>query len=1292
MIGTQSQSVTPSVTPQGYPTFQSAYDTKSDHQPASVPVKSIRSNPSIPLPESRVATSLSSTPSVTTKQHPTSQLNVPSSSVAAAAHNAVLNGTGSGGMLVDNYSSQASLQAPHAEPRAVNVAETAAVLKLQHDNRMLQQENEQAVSDIEILKQQVAETEDLLQNERKARSKVEEKYLELQSASTVRIMEGKIAGLQSMLEDKVYQQEQIHAEKASLEGKINSLETDRLDLQHIINDLETRAGHSGIAQQELQRQLDTARSEIKVMENDYAAKREKWHQVELQHQQEILERDRNEDAMNQELRTKNRIVQEIEMEKASQVDQIHALQSELDALTRHIESIEKEKQTIHDTLMEAHRDVEIISSESEQRKVVTDGIKEELQRESEKVRSMLADLRSADNQRVELENRLRATDHEVSRLLAVEENSKYLTESLTRTEEDLKNESANHTEARERIAELENRLKETKELQFHLQQAEAEVAAKNEAIERMHGSIERNASETTQLQQEISKGREVANALQNEVEAAREHAASLSDKMVGLEMEAQRCNVLEGKIRMFEELLERKTDELRVATTETTKASMAARELQHRLGEIPELERKVEAAQQEHNELLFHQKDILAELQNADARVKELESHIGSQNATMESDKVRIAELEGLIQNQQHELAEGATLHQHIADLEAAHCNTKNDLEAARNETASTNQEKSLLQHELDSTKSILSQQQERVEQQLAQIETLQVESGKQLILLQEREKDHTRMVSELEQRSGEINDLKHDLRLLKEEFDQLSTTKASLEEQNATITDSMDTCKREMLKLKEDLSLKTAQLSTENEKSADLQVKVVSMEADAVKSSTLEGKIAALQEVNESKTKELESTRQLVNTLKEKLEDANAEAELSSQLEARIKDLRTQVSIQLSDLERLEAEESRKAAALIEAKKELDKEVEKGRSRDKQLEDERARSSAIQERLQRLEAAAAARSTLEGKLSGLEILAESKESELRATLSETGQLRQKVKELEGQLSQRARVEDVIQEAQTQLQIKNDTIARLEKDELKRRGVLDEQYKELISMGEKVKQLEVNLQSESMKRVETEARLKEVIREGEMRIRAEEGETRERDLEVHRLTAEVREARDKLSITEKHLRLHDCRISESQEESNRLRIVLAKAEEEKGSLSAQAADLKRQLEAEKSLVAKAADYETEIGLQREREDRSIRSIQMACDQKLREERSRSERLEKEILKLKEELAFSANAHNSMTRGRSYETTATTESVGSYTRDFQSLHLRDKADNLAAEWERTKESVARLQSQLKSGKQ
>ena len=123
-------------------------------------------------------------------------------------------------MLVDNYSSQAS-QVPHSEviQRDVSgVTETAVVLKLQHDNRMLLQENEQAAADLEALRHQIAETEDLFQTERKCRSEVEEKYLELQSTSTVRIMEGKVAGLQSMLEDKVFQQEQILSEKTTLEG------------------------------------------------------------------------------------------------------------------------------------------------------------------------------------------------------------------------------------------------------------------------------------------------------------------------------------------------------------------------------------------------------------------------------------------------------------------------------------------------------------------------------------------------------------------------------------------------------------------------------------------------------------------------------------------------------------------------------------------------------------------------------------------------------------------------------------------------------------------------------------------------------------------------------------------------------------------------------------------------------------------------------------------------------------------------------------------------------------------
>ena len=93
----------------------------------------------------------------------------------------------------------------------------------------------------------------------------------------------------------------------------------------------------------------------------------------------------------------------------------------------------------------------------------------------------------------------------------------------------------------------------------------------------------------------------------------------------------------------------------------------------------------------------------------------------------MENEKHQMSELEEVIRRQQHELAEGAALHQHISELEAAHGNTKSDLEASRHSISVANQEVALTQHELNTTKSQLSQHQERVEQQLTQIESLQV-------------------------------------------------------------------------------------------------------------------------------------------------------------------------------------------------------------------------------------------------------------------------------------------------------------------------------------------------------------------------------------------------------------------------------------------------------------------------------------------------------------------------------------------------------------------------------------
>ena len=80
-------------------------------------------------------------------------------------------------------------------------------------------------------------------------------------------------------------------------------------------------------------------------------------------------------------------------------------------------------------------------------------------------------------------------------------------------------------------------------------------------------------------------------------------------------------------------------------------------------------------------------------------------------------------------------------------------------------------------------------------------------------------------MVADIEQRVGETNNLKSELKHVKDELEQLTISKQSLDDKNILLNQSNEVIKNEISSLKDELVLKSAQLTTENERSADLQV-----------------------------------------------------------------------------------------------------------------------------------------------------------------------------------------------------------------------------------------------------------------------------------------------------------------------------------------------------------------------------------------------------------------------------------------------------------------------------------
>eukprot|EP01059_Diplonema_ambulator_P034532 TRINITY_DN7781_c0_g1_i3.p1 TRINITY_DN7781_c0_g1~~TRINITY_DN7781_c0_g1_i3.p1 ORF type:complete len:1371 (+),score=499.88 TRINITY_DN7781_c0_g1_i3:1780-5892(+) len=1148
----------------------------------------------------------------------------------------------------------------------------------------------------------IKEIEKELFTEQRKRSELEAKLLELQSSSTIRVLEGKVAGLQSMLEEKSLEHERTMSHGANTQMRVNELLNNYNHANSIVEDLENQLGHHVVRIQELERNLEKSMQQKENLESLLESHQRSANIEKREHEDALAEKERTEHALRSDLRVKTRQAEEAEMEKLSCRDEITSLHKELERTKMRLNDIISERGNIERRAVEAEEHAERLGSQNAQLKVVSEGLKSELDRESDKTRSVINDLRASEAQRVELEERMRHAEQEVSRLMALEDKCNYLEGGLERAEEDIRNELKMHNETRQRLKEAEERLGDVSRLQHQLLQAEAEVAAKTEAIERMHETIEGHSATVNKLKGDVEKERKTIDTLHHELESCAEYKRNAESKILSLEREAQRASELDGKLRTYEDLLDERGNELRQAHAETARAGMATKELKHRLAEIEELDRRLEHLMHEKKGLedeLTRQQTIQGHVEGENqALIRQLETN----QFALEAEHGQVLELDAMLREAKQQLALQSAIELQCHQLEAELNARNTELGKERVMAESEAMRAKHLEAELDAVHERQMVFDANFSKQVAAVEKLQIENGKQSVLVQEKDKDISRLTKELETKESEVQSLRESNGKLKVQLEEQDTRISNLEERETRRTELVEQQMADNTKLKETNSDLSSRLSEEVEKRTRLESQIVQKESEAVKANTLLGKVKALEELNSRKTQDLDALAAQVTSLRSQISAYESDAKHTSQLEARIKESKDQLRRQLEDIERLENEEGRKATALAEARKELERESERLRNKECQLEEERARSAAIAERVQRLEAAAAARSSLEGKIAGLEILAESKEAELRSILEDNSHLRHKLKELESELGGRARVEDVMHEAQTQLMMKNDTISRLEKEEEKRRLIVDEQHKELVLAGEKIRKLEIDLQAMSTKKLEAEARVQELLREGGMKVRADEGELRERMMANERLQAECRELRDRTVNAERQARMREQRAEDLEDDVKRLRHMLQQTDEEKGGLAGEINELRRQVLQERNAAAqstsKLAELESDFKLQKEKEERlaksmgeDVRELKMKYEQKVRtleqrvaEEKSKAEAGEREAARLREELTYLGTA-----RAKSLHAADDNMSIAGRS-DLGAVLIREKADSLASEWERTKESVSRLREQLKHG--
>eukprot|EP00756_Hemistasia_phaeocysticola_P050266 Hpha_TRINITY_DN2497_c0_g1::TRINITY_DN2497_c0_g1_i1::g.24655::m.24655 len=1109
----------------------------------------------------------------------------------------------------------------------------------------------------EMLEGDLRQKEKELYEQKRRVGDLEVQLGEAQSSSALRVLEGKVAGLQGLLDDRAVEHERLLGSREEMRGRLEETIAARERDAERIDALEKERGEQIVHTEELRRELAREQRKGAGLQQDVDAQQERAHAAEQMRGAVEQELERAEQSMRGDARARQRELREMELDRLSLREQLVGLQKQLEEAHQRCAHFEAAAQDVDRRFVEQREDRERAEAAAARQGVVAEGLERELEREQERCQALLADLRQGEQQRIALEGRLGEMEAALSEKAVLRDHLRQSQDQIAQAESVAAEERERHEHTRQLLAEQEERLQDVAWLQHSLQQAEADAAAKAEAIERLHAmncEMERSAAETREAYEQQHHSVAATSA---ELDGERRACREWQRRAEQLDGEAHRAAELERALRETEQLLASREQALAAAESEAARGGQAAVELEQRLRELQELEGMLmqeRASAEELSRRLRQADDRNARLEAESQRVQ---ARADQAAAGLEAERQQVAQRDAQIGELRQQTAAKAALEHRISQLqlqmedateeftrerlrngETLHAEQQRTL-AAQTEAAAGAQRAAMLERELELRTRL--------------VDELQTDKGRQSVLQEKharaamkleqelalRDESLRKAKEELEAATGELGRVKGQVQLLESRAGdwELESKRQARENEDATAA----------------LSTATAQLNAERDRAQGLESRLQAQERDAVRTATLEGRMQALEAVHEANLRELEEAQKSLSDTRIKLKDAEAAAQRTKSLEDRVQDLSKQLQRQEDDMERIEQEQSRERLALTEARRELEREAERGRVREGQLKDANARAETAQGRVTILERSAAERGAVQGKLAGLERLAEAKEQELAAAEEQRAALRQRVTDLELQLQQRRGTDEVTRDLEGQLSVKQETVSRLELEVARRQSDLDQRERELRKCEERAAVLDQELAEQSSLRLTAESRLRELQRELERRDWQASEDLRELGMHSERSEAQNREAKTRMMGAERDAEELRLRAKDLSQELSRLRRELQKSDSDRLSVVRELNDIKRQANRDS-----------------QEQRSSIQDVKRLHDA--------SAAKDGEIQRLRAELR---QVQSSSGKGA--------DELSVYCSELkdENTKLRDRAEYLTTQWVQMREIVARLQKDL-----
>ena len=702
---------------------------------------------------------------------------------------------------------------------------------------------------------------------------------------------------------------------------------------------------------------------------------------------------------------------------------------------------------------------------SAQESIVNDELKGECDRLRQFIEELRAEIRAQADAQALAERELEQLDAERRIKNALEGQLKVLQASFARQEDDHNALRARFEDLTKRALEAEERAAAVPKLYNRIAELDATIGGKDVTIEKLRESEALCRHEVSVTLQKLDVERNNVSMARSDFVQEHDRCMELEADSRRLEQECRSLNALHGDIAALQEIVDEKTALLQRAQIETRSWQTRCREAEGELEVLLALREEYAVSEQEKRGLQVQLTDRESQLHGFEKKQVALVGHLRNMEDELRAAKEFHTSLEADLMRQRAALAEKAQAEQRAAQLQGELQNRNDDLNRERSRVHELTARSREREDALADERVRRAEAERQLNEQAAELSRLQLEVGKLSVIAESGERERTRLERELDQRSGQ-NEAKSaqlfDLQRQLAERERHANEAAAKDRQHVVELDQCHLAIRER-----DEKLSNSRLMLEDAQKQMRQTQHESKQLLERISQLLgfEERCVSLEGTVRVRDAELCEASRTLTELKDRAREMQQELVAYRRFEQRYADLKAHCDKQAMLAESYENDDAHKTQLLLEKERELGRMRERLASLVSEHDAERLRRTAVETRLKDMEPEANKASQLEGQIAGLTQVIAQRNRDLEDERNSNTDLRNRLRQVERSSAQRGQQANAtyLHDLEVKIAMKDEVIARLESEERRRQGVLDQLRAELTRTEAERRSLDVSV-------------------------------------------------------------------------------------------------------------------------------------------------------------------------------------------------------------------------------------